>query len=291
MGYLKIPNLYQVKHYLDIFKSVYVLEKIHGTSAHVKKDSQGNIHFFSGEQRELFKTIHSTESIRELKESTLTNITIFGECYGYKVQKFGHVYGPQLKFVAFDVKIGDNWCDVDYAHRVCSWLGFEFVDYCISDTSIESINYHRDKPSVQAKRNGMGVKNSEGIVIRPLVELNHSRYGRIIAKHKRDDFRETKKPRSLDDKELLVLSKAKDIANEFVTDNRLEHVIQRLVASRVLEKEVDITDTGEILKLMVDDIFTEGKDEINIMNSAEQNATIKLIKQHTSKMFKKRLKR
>ena len=46
MGYLHIDNLYKAQDILN-FKTCYALEKIHGTSAHLKWDN-GELTFFSG---------------------------------------------------------------------------------------------------------------------------------------------------------------------------------------------------------------------------------------------------
>ena len=44
MGYMKIRNLYQQADVL-MFKELWALEKIHGTSAHVRWDGD-KVHFF-----------------------------------------------------------------------------------------------------------------------------------------------------------------------------------------------------------------------------------------------------
>ena len=36
MGYAKITNLYKRPDFLDMFRKVWVLEKVHGTSAHIQ---------------------------------------------------------------------------------------------------------------------------------------------------------------------------------------------------------------------------------------------------------------
>jgi hypothetical protein len=65
-------------------------------------------------------------------------ITIFGEAYGGKQQGQSYRYGKTLKFVAFDVRIGDTWFSVPQAHEVVTALGLEFVHYHRIRTIIKS---------------------------------------------------------------------------------------------------------------------------------------------------------
>lgn len=284
MGYMHIDNLYKDTTLL-MFKECYALEKIHGTSAHIKWDPSNpdKIHYFAGgEKHENFVSVFNEgDLINRFKEqfATYSNlITVFGEAYGGKQQGMRETYGPNLKFIAFDVQVGKVWLSVPDAHDVCNSLGIEFVYYNKVNTDMDSLNAERDRESQQAIRNGMGPgKKSEGVVLRPIIELTRNNGARIIVKHKRDDFRETKTPRVVDPNQQRIYEEAEEIACEYVTDMRLIHVLDKL------PKDINIESIPVVIKAMVDDIYREAHD---IVQSKEAT---KAIGKHTVQAFKRYL--
>ncbi len=168
MGYLHIDNLYKNQTIL-LFKEVWALEKIHGTSAHIGwKHDEKKIHFFSGgESHEKFVALFDRDFLIKKFEEVFPDISvvIFGEAYGGKQQAMSHTYGKELKFIGFDVKVGEYWLNVPNAKDVCKQFNIEFVAYVKVSTDLESLNAERDKPSVQAVRNGITEpKKREGYV-------------------------------------------------------------------------------------------------------------------------------
>jgi hypothetical protein len=260
MGYMHIDNLYK-DNKIQLFKTCYALEKLHGTSAHISwKD--GKITYFSGGEKyanfvALFDDTQLTEKFRELPD----DITVFGEAYGGKQQGQSWRYGKELKFCAFDVKIGDCWLNVPSAERLVLGLGLEFVFYREVPTDLESLDRERDAPSEQAKRNGVeGDQPREGVVLRPLIEMRSSAEHRVISKHKRAEERETKTSRTpLSQEEQTALDTAEKVAEEFVTPIRLEHVLDKL---KVNGEEVPMERTGDVIKSMLEDVYREGGAEI-----------------------------
>lgn len=280
MGYLHISNLYKNTEIL-LFKEVYALEKIHGTSSHIKwKDNK--VIFFSGGEKhdrfiELFDEKFLEEKFKELFGDL--NVTIFGEAYGGKQQGMSHTYGKELKFIVFDVKVGDNWLDVPNAEDVAKKFNLEFVDYVKIPTDLELINQERDKPSTQAIKNGCGNdKLREGVVLRPLIEVRKNNGERIIVKHKRDEFMETRTPREVDPEKLKLLKNAKEIANEWVTPMRLKHVLDKI------GNPTDISETGKVIKAMIEDVTREGEGEI-----VESKLAIQSIGKKTAQLFKQKI--
>lgn len=263
MGYLHIDNLYKYPDIL-LFKQVYALEKIHGTSAHVGWKN-GELSFFSGgEKHEHFVSIFDAEALRaKFVQLNEPEIIVHGEAYGGRCQGMSDVYGTELKFVAFDVKIGESWLNVPNAEAVAKELGFEFVSYVQCSTDLDELNKWRDAPSVQAMRNGRGAEQKrEGVVLRPLIELRKNNGERIIAKHKAEEFRETATKRELGDAvRLSVLADAVKVADEWVTPMRLEHVVDKLPCDPDQSK-YDVRRTGEIVKLMIDDVQRESAGEV-----------------------------
>lgn len=298
MGYLKIPNLYKSREVL-LFKEVYVMEKIHGTSAHLKLRRNTHLDgayvtFFSGgEKYEKFISLFDdTQLVRIFDQMGVNELVIFGEAYGGSQQGMSHTYGKDLKFVVFDVKIDGHWLSVPNAEQVAERFGLDFVYYQKVDSEIEMLNEMRDADSVQAQKNGMGIGHkSEGIVIRPLIEVTMNNGERVIAKHKRDDFRETKTPRNIDTEKLKVLEEAQAIADEWVTEMRLAHVIDRINATMASipntheVPELGVEETGFVIKKMIEDIKIEGEGEIVWSKDVER-----AIGKKTALLYKSRFK-
>jgi hypothetical protein len=288
MAYLDIDNLYKNGDIL-MFKECYALEKIHGTSAHIsfKRKRQmvvGNydivdgiptpriiseedwqktwpddieIDFFSGgEKHTNFVGLFDASKLEEVfRMMCVEDMVIYGEAYGGKCRGMSDTYGKSLKFIVFDVKIVGWWLDVPNAEDVAKNFGLEFVWYTKTSTELDALNILRDRESEQAIRNGCGSgKKAEGVVLRPLIELRKNNGERIIVKHKRDDFRETRTPRVVGE-ELRVLTEANKIADEWVTEMRLDHILGKM-------KDPSLDKMGEIIKAMVEDVVREGDKEI-----------------------------
>ena len=280
MSYLHIGNLYKECEVL-LFKQVYAMEKIHGTSSHISwKD--GELKFFAGGSN--YNTFIALFDHEALKNAFLfldyPEVTVYGEAYGGKCQGMAKTYGDKLRFVAFEVRIGDCWLKVPDAASVVSDLGLDFVHFRLIDATIEIIDAELLLDSVQAVKNGMGEGHKrEGIVLRPMIELTKNNGERIIAKHKREDFQETKTRRNLDEDKLKVLDDAEKIAEEWVTMNRLEHVLDAYPLN------LDIKETGHVITAMIEDIEREGEHEIVESRDARKSIGIR-----TAKLFKEKLK-
>jgi hypothetical protein len=313
MGYLHINNLYKEQTIL-LFKECYALEKIHGTSAHiifnppVTPTSTGRLTFFAGGESHtkflsLFDEGKLLQAFNDLGVPSDKSVTVYGEAYGGSQQGMSHTYGPALKFIVFDVQIGNCWLNVPDAEQVTKKLGLEFVHYVkvslvkatlnalgimIVETSLSGVDQQRDACSVQSVRNGVTTaedymagkgKKREGVVLRPLIEVTMNNGERVICKHKGDEFKETATPRKVVDPERLnILEKANDIANEWVTKNRLEHVLQKLPV-HCMEKMT------EIIAAMQEDVMREAKGEI-----VEGLAVNKAISRKTVEMYRNFLK-
>lgn len=324
MGYQKIPNLYKERFILDLFREVYAMEKIHGTSANISYKA-GELKLFSGgEKFEKFASLFATPEeiedhklrqynyIENLKNggnkvddpnelwdlqdltakfnefgefTKLEGITIYGEAYGGKQQGMSDTYGPNLKFIAFEVKIGDCWLSVPKAEKIVTDLGFEFVDYVKGPATLEFVNSQRDADSTQAIRNGMGPgKKREGVVLRPLIELTKNGGGRIMVKHKREDFSETKTPRPVSAEKLQVLTEAEEIAEEWVVEMRLEHVLDKLKADGV--NTSSMSSTGQVVRAMIQDVRIEGEGEMVWSKEVE-----KAIGRRAAQLFKAKIQK
>lgn len=282
MGYLHIDNLYKDQTIL-IFKECYALEKIHGTSAHLSWNcKEKKVKYFSGgESNERFVKVFDNDFlVSKFSELFIdSNAVVYGEAYGGKQQGMSNTYGKELKFVGFDVSVNDLWLEVPKAENVCNALNIEFVDYVKVPTDLEALNAERDKPSTQAKRNGIEEdKIREGIVLRPLVEFIMKNGSRVIAKHKRDEFKETKTPREVSPEQFKILEDAKAIADEWVTEMRLKHVLDKL------PQGINVESTKLVIEAMVEDVYREAKGEI-----VESKDVTKFIGSRTAQLFKQKL--
>lgn len=284
MGYRKIDNLYK-SQVLLVFKEVYALEKIHGTSAHLayrrSEDGTDALTFFSGgAKHEAFVALFDRDALlAKFREKRIDEVTVYGEAYGGSVQRMRDTYGEALRFVAFEVKSKTSWWPVEHAHFFVRDLGLEFVHYERGPATIEWLDAQRDATSEQARRNGIeGFRQREGIVVRPPVEFSLADGGALRAKHKRPDFCETgskRETRITDPSQIEVLERAEAIADEWVTEMRLAHVLDKLPAGLGIES------TRTVIDAMVADVLAEAKGEI-----VEGRDTVKAISGRAGKLFR-----
>lgn len=274
MSYASIGNLYKDRAIL-LESECFAMEKVDGTSASLAFNRDQNIiHYHGGcVQGPVFKALFNSEDLEaKFRQLSGEKITVYGEAYGGKVQKGAWRYGSNIKFVAFEVKVDDVWLVVPEAERIVLSLGLEFVHYVRISTKLSEIDFWRDATSQQAIRNGVTTADGpfirrEGVVLRTIDEKLDARGNRIIAKHKRDEERETKIPRVVDTAKIEKLLKAREIAEEWVVENRLLHVLSHLPG-----EIVDMTRTRDVISEMLNDVHREGEGEFE--PSPEVNAEI-----------------
>lgn len=291
MGYMKIPNLYKEQDILAE-PEVYVLEKIHGTSAHIKWDGKDLTFFSGGMSHELFLSIFDQEKLKgvfsRLWGAGDPPFTVYGEAYGGKQQGMSETYGPQARFIVFDVHADGDFCSVPCAEADALFLGLEFVWYTKTSSLLPILDKYRDEPSVQAQRNGMGVKPREGIVIRPLTEKKNKRGERLIAKHVAPAFRETTSVRKVEEPSRAKLE-ARAAAEEYVTDMRLTHVIDKMNPPATELKDIPRVNDAMYrdIQLEADTIPYKSVDAAGLKEYSQE--TRKAIYQATAQLFKRRL--
>ena len=274
MSYMHIPNLYRDGTVL-LFRRLFALEKIHGTSAHITwRQDTGNLHLHpGGGSATKFAAMFDIPALKTaLRDLVGKNCTIYGEYYGgggAAGMKMSATYGKVAKFIVFDIEIlgadlegnpKDCWLSVPQANDLATKLGMEFVYWEEIDATVDAINAFRDSDSMQAVRNGCGPGHKkEGTVLRPLVELTKNNGERVIAKHRRSEFveRQNGEPEpGVDPARLKVLEDAQAIADEWVVPRRLEHVMAKLAPN------LTIRDTGTVVRAMVEDVLREAAGEI-----------------------------
>lgn len=275
---MDIDNLYKNQDIL-MFKECYAMEKIHGTSAHIGWN--GDVYYFSGGVKyESFKALFDDNNLfYNFKNMNSEKVVIYGEAYGGKCQRMSATYGKDLRFVAFEVKIGDVFLSVPKAEEICRAFNLDFVPYVKIKTELSELDFWRDAPSQQAvKCCIIEERKREGIVLRPLIEVRKNSGQRIISKYKSEGFQETKTKREVTPETLKVLTDAKEVASEWVTPMRLNHVLDSF-------PEANIEHTGEVIKAMIADIQKESIGEIILSKDA-----LKEIGKETAICFKQYLK-
>lgn len=302
MGYEHIEHLYKHPEFFKDFTQAYALEKIHGTSTWISFKNTAQISFeqndtisindFSltfhsgGEKSESFIALFDQEFLRKELFQIITKnkwfeIRIHGEAYGGKQQKMAETYGSKLKFIVFDVKInGECFLNITESENIAKELILDFVHYEIGPCDPKWFDQQTKMHSIQAIKNGMGEdKLREGIIVRPIIETVNFANKRIIYKHKNPEFWEIASDRPLGEK-LVVMNDVYQIANEWITKQRIEHVINHIISERE-KKEIELKDICLLVKRIIDDVKREAEGEIEWSIGAEKE-----MKKRAGFMFK-----
>lgn len=280
---MHIANLYKAQEIL-LFRRCYAMEKIHGTSAHVHWSGATVTFFSGGESHERFKGLFDEIALAAKfaeKFGALSGATVYGEAYGGKCMGMSATYGKELRFIAFEVKVGESWLSVPQAQEVVDFIGLEFVPWHEIDATLPEIERWRDTPSEVAARLGTGEHLREGVVLRPPFEVVMNNGARVIAKHKRAEFEERATIPEVDPSKREMIEQADAIAEEWVTAMRLTHVLDGIRARRRSFDGWDMKDTGDVIKAMVEDVVREATDEIR-----DSKAARKAIGRKAAQMFK-----
>lgn len=121
---------------------------------------------------------------RWMVDNNLTDVILFGEGYGPKIQN-GGLYSDEQKFVLFDVKIGNWWLYRDAVDDIAKTLDVESVPTVGFGTLHDGIELVRH----QTFKSQWGDFLAEGVVARPKIPMFDRKGERIITKIKAVDFR------------------------------------------------------------------------------------------------------
>lgn len=111
-----------------------------------------------------------------------TEVMLCGEGYGAKIQN-GGAYRDNQDFILFDVLIAGNWQPRESVEDIARYFGIDVVPVILKGTIQQAIDYVKTKP-----KSKIGTADSEGLVGRPLEELQDRTGKRIIVKIKVRDF-------------------------------------------------------------------------------------------------------
>lgn len=113
-----------------------------------------------------------------------SSVCLYGEGYGAKIQKGGGNYRKDQSFVLFDAKVGDWWLKREDVSDIAAKLGIDIVPVIGTGTLADMIaKVQIGFPST------WGPFDAEGIVARPVIELQTRSGQRIITKIKHKDFK------------------------------------------------------------------------------------------------------
>lgn len=170
-------------------------EKVDGTNTRVMWNGQTVV--FGGKTEDAQMPMHLLYKLQELFEGTIkkqlfiekfgiepTEVCLYGEGYGQKIQAAGKLYIPDgHDFVLFDVKIGDWYLQREDVEDIASHFGIKVVPIIGGGTLTEAIEMTRKGITSQ-----WGDFTAEGIVARPKTELKTRKGERLITKIKHKDF-------------------------------------------------------------------------------------------------------
>lgn len=111
-----------------------------------------------------------------------SEVTLIGEGYGEKIQNGGN-YTKGNDFILFDVVINDNFLDRASVEDIAQFFNIRPVPTVLVGNLQNGIDFVKTKP-----KSLIGTANSEGLVGRPLQELQDKQGKRVIVKIKVRDF-------------------------------------------------------------------------------------------------------
>lgn len=169
-------------------------EKVDGTNIRVKWNGKDVVfggrtdsaQIPNGVINRLNELFYSTPAKKRLSDvfGNDSEVFLFGEGYGAKIQKGGGKYEQTQDFVLFDVKIGGLYLERHNVVDIAKKLELDVVPVIGKGTLQDAIDLVTGK-----LRSTWGEFEAEGIVARPSIELLDRRGNRIITKIKAVDFR------------------------------------------------------------------------------------------------------
>jgi ATP-dependent RNA circularization protein (DNA/RNA ligase family) len=113
-----------------------------------------------------------------------SDVCLYGEGYGAKIQKGGGNYRKDQDFVLFDVKVGEWWLQRKDVDDVAQKLAIDIVPIIGKGTLQDMVSMAREGIT-----STWGDFQAEGIVARPSTELVTRNGSRLITKIKTRDFK------------------------------------------------------------------------------------------------------
>ncbi|MDB4278887.1 hypothetical protein N9917_04730 [Deltaproteobacteria bacterium] len=193
-------------------------------------------------------------------------MAIYGELMGYKCSDLHYGWEGNGVRLFGEVQVDGQWLDYDDAVGVLEFLFPEVADITTMMVPVlfrgkpdhETLRKLRDLPSTLAAEKGVE-QISEGIVIRSNPEMySDISKDRLIAKWKGPLYCERKSLKRLDPTELPVYLSVHDLIFDFVTAERIRHVLSKAQASGI---PLEMRHVHKMSELLLDDIIKESVGE------------------------------
>ncbi len=115
-----------------------------------------------------------------------TNVCLYGEGYGKKIQRGGNYLPDRTDFILFDVKIGDFWLNREANEDIANKLNIGIVPIMGIWKLEEAIAFVKEGFKSTIAENTDYI--AEGLIMRPTTELFNRKGERVITKIKYTDF-------------------------------------------------------------------------------------------------------
>ncbi|MFH1654926.1 MAG: RNA ligase family protein [Pseudomonadota bacterium] len=281
--FTKYPHMKNLDEMTSIYNldEVIVTEKVHGSSMRIgmidgalriggRRLEFTNISPESKDGQGFVSWVIDTGLNQRLQEKFSDHdITFYGEWFGSgtpkrgwpKIQK-GIRYIDGNDFRVFDVKLDGKYLAQDEVEKYATMVGLKTLPVLYRGKPDEKTFFSFiDTFSRLGKENGIDDPQNtiEGIVIRPVEFMWAENRDPMMAKLKIGKWAErasmSKGPKT-PKKKREIIPGAEEFAKEFVTEMRLEHILDQL-----REEKIDIAPTamGEVMKRMGQDIKREGE--------------------------------
>ena len=114
-----------------------------------------------------------------------TQVILFGEGYGAKIQKGGGNYRSDVSFILFDVYLPEQnlWLKRDALEDIAKTFGIDVVPIVFTGTLNGAVDFIKTKP-----KSTIGAADMEGIVCKPKIDMLDRMGRRLIVKVKVRDF-------------------------------------------------------------------------------------------------------
>jgi hypothetical protein len=167
-------------------------EKIDGTNIRIMFDGE-NVRF-GGKTDDaqmptfLLKVLQDTFTVDKMKAvfPEATDVCLYGEGYGAKIQKGGNYLPDRTSFILFDVKIGSWWLEKGSIDEIAINLGTQIVPTIGEGPLCDAIELVKRGFTSTIAHNTSYM--AEGLVMKPKVTLFNRKGERIVAKIKHRDF-------------------------------------------------------------------------------------------------------
>lgn len=168
-------------------------EKIDGTNIRICWDGY-NISFAGRTERskipphllKVLEETYNTNAFEEMIEQKFGDkeVIFFGEGCGEKIQTNGEKYGKP-HFVLFDICVNGKYLKRDNFYEVANYFKMETAPALFTGRLLDGVRYVWERP-----KSKLGDIEMEGVVGRPVIELQNGDGGRIITKIKVRDVKD-----------------------------------------------------------------------------------------------------